>query len=73
MKFLSGYNLKIFIFWWEDEGGGGKWASFGLVEGLSSNPRPPCSIAPVVKTVKVESKIWKKIKRENGLSQNKFI
>ena len=34
MKFLSGYNLKIFIFWWEDEGGGEMskfWASGGTL------------------------------------------
>ena len=33
----------------------------------------PASNLPVGKTLKVESKIWKKIKRKNGLSQKKFI
>ena len=45
---------------------GGKWARFWLVGAVSSNLPPPCPILPVGKTLKVDSKIWKKLKEEMG-------
>ena len=52
MKFLLGYNLEIFVKWWEElafggenknlvgESTGEKWANFWLVEELPNNPPP---------------------------------
>ena len=50
------------------EGGGG-----GIGGGVHSTGNEQIRIRPVEKTLKVESEMWKAMKRENGLCQKKSI